>query len=133
VGRVELFCPNAGPSEDKAMDVGMMRPVEASILKLEGDWTVEHANELKRALLEALKSGENIVIDLEGLTDLDLSAMQLFCSAHRTSLRLGKRFVIHEQKSEAFKRLARDAGLLRSLGCHKDPRESCLWTGGWES
>jgi anti-anti-sigma regulatory factor len=115
------------------MDVEMTRSAETNVLKLKGSWTIERANELKCVLLEILNGCERIVIEPEGLTELDLSTVQLFCSAHRTSLRLGKRFVIHEQKSEAFKRLARDAGLLRSLGCHKDPRESCLWTGGWES
>jgi anti-anti-sigma regulatory factor len=117
---------------EKTMDVGIMRSAEASVLKLVGNWTIERANELKGALLEALNSAESIVIDLEGLTCLDLSAMQLFCSAHRTSLRLGKHLALHGQESETFKRVLRDAGFVRTSGCHSDPDKKCLWIGDWK-
>ena len=114
------------------MDVEMMQSAQAGVLRLNGSWTVEHADELKRDLLKALDNLESIVIDLEGPKDLDLSSMQLFCSAHRTSLGLGKRLAFHEQRPEAFKRIVRDAGLERTIGCHKDLHE-CLWTGGCKS
>ena len=115
------------------MDVEIMRSAETSVLKLKGNWTIERSNELKHALLEALNSGESIVIDLEGLTCLDLSTMQLFCSAHRTSLRLGKRLALHEQKSEILKRMVLDAGFVRTIGCHSDHKKKCLWIGDWKS
>ena len=115
------------------MDVAMTRSGENNVLRLDGSWTIERANELKRMLLEALNSGENIVIDLEGLTDLDLSSMQLFCSAHRTSLREGKYLALHERKSQSLKQMVREAGFARTLGCHKDPDKSCLWIGDWKS
>ncbi len=115
------------------MDVEIMRSAETSVLKLKGSWTIERTDELKHALLEALNGSEGIVIELEGLTDLDLSSIQLLCSAHRTSLRLGKRLALHEQKSEALKRIVRDAGFDRTIGCHKDPDKSCLWAGDWKS
>ena len=114
------------------MDVEMIQSAETSVLKLTDSWTIERANELKGALLDALKSGESIVIDLEGLTCLDLSAMQLFCSAHRTSLRLGKHLALHGQESETFKRVLRDAGFVRTSGCHSDPDKKCLWIGDWK-
>ncbi|MGA2732507.1 MAG: STAS domain-containing protein [Syntrophobacteraceae bacterium] len=115
------------------MDVETIRSAETIVLKLKGSWTVERANELKGALLEALNSGERIVIESEGLAELDLSSMQLFCSAHRKSLRLGKHLAFDEKKSQAFKRLVCDAGFMRTTGCHKDPHKSCLWIGGWNS
>ena len=115
------------------MDVEMTRSAETNVLKLKGSWTIERANELKRVLLEILNSCERMVIDLEGIADLDLSSMQLFCSAHRTSLREGKHLALHEKKSETFKRMACDAGFVRTIGCHKDPYKNCLWIGDWKS
>lgn len=115
------------------MDVDMTRSGEANVVKLEGSWTIERASELKGVLLEALNSGESIVVDLEGLKDLDLSFMQLFCSAHRTSLRDGKRIVLCERKSQSLKQMVRKAGFVRTLGCHKDPNKECLWIGDWKS
>ncbi|MGO8944155.1 MAG: lipid asymmetry maintenance protein MlaB [Syntrophobacteraceae bacterium] len=113
------------------MDVELTQPAEASVLKLEGSWTIERANELKRVLLGILNRCERMIIDLDGITDLDLSTVQLFCSAHRTSLRNGKDLALHERKSQRLKQVVRDAGFVRTLGCHKDPHKSCLWIGGW--
>lgn len=113
------------------MDAELDRTAEGSVLKLKGSWTVERARELKRALLDALNSGERIIIESQGITELDLSAMQLLCSAHRMSLRLGKHLSLHEQKSKPLKRMARDLGFARARGCHRAPLENCLWTGGW--
>ena len=59
------------------MDVEMTRSGETDVLKLKGSWTIERANELKRVLLEMLNSCEHMSIDLEELTDVDLSTMQL--------------------------------------------------------
>jgi hypothetical protein len=103
------------------------------VLKLEGCWTIERANELKDILLEAFWSGDHVVLDVAELEDADLSCLQLFCSAHRTFLRLGKRLAFDEKKSENFKRVVCGAGFRRNLGCHKDPRASCLWIGEWQS
>lgn len=106
---------------------------DTNVLKLQGDWTIERAGDLKPALLEALGNGEHIVIDMEGLTGMDLSIMQLLCSAHRKSIRLGRQFGFSERKPETLKRIVRDAGLVRTIGCHKDPCRGCLWTGDWTS
>ncbi len=106
---------------------------EASVLKLAGNWTIERAVELKGALLEALNSGEHILIDVEELTGADLSAVQLLCSAHHASVRRGKLLELRAPKAEAFRRTVRDAGMARTIGCHKDPKKGCLWTGDWNS
>jgi anti-anti-sigma regulatory factor len=113
------------------MDVEITRSAERNVLKLKGSWTIERASELKRVLLEMLNSCEHMSIDLEELTDLDLSTMQLFCSAHRTSLRDGKQLALHEGKSQSVKQIVREAGFVRTLGCHKDPNKKCLWIGDW--
>ena len=115
------------------MDVEMTQSIETNVLKLEGSWTIERANELKRVLLEILNSCERMIIDLEGLADLDLSTMQLFCSVHRASLRDGKQLALNEQKSQRLKQMVREAGFVRTLGCHKDPNKKCLWIGDWKS
>jgi anti-anti-sigma factor len=115
------------------MDVEMTRSIETNVLKLKGSWTIERANEMKSVLLEMLNSCEHMVIDLEGLTDLDLSTMQLFCSAHRTSLRDGKQLALHERKPQSLKQIVREAGFARTIGCHKDPNKKCLWIGDWKS
>ncbi|MDR3568917.1 MAG: STAS domain-containing protein [Syntrophobacteraceae bacterium] len=113
------------------MDLEMTGSAETTILKIKGNWTIERSGELKPALLEALGKSERIVLDLEKVAAVDISALQLFCSAHRASLRLGKHLTFLEQKSEPLKRMVRDAGLVRTIGCNKNPNRNCLWTGDW--
>ena len=105
---------------------------QSGILKLEGSWIIERAQELKSVLLQSLNRYDRIIVDLEGLTQVDLSFLQLFCSAHRTSLKQGKHFALHQNKPPAVKKLVREAGYERTLGCHRDPCKSCLWKEGWE-
>jgi anti-anti-sigma factor len=115
------------------MGIEVVQSAETAVLRLKGSWTIERANELKHALMDALKGGDQIIIELEELMEVDLSSLQLLCSAHRTSLKLGKRMALHERQSEPFSRVVREAGFGRTLGCHKDPQKSCLWIGGWQS
>ena len=106
---------------------------ETRILSVSGEWTVEHASRLKGVLMDVLNSSDRVVLDLERITAADLSCLQLLCSAHRTSLNAGKNLSLSTMHPEAFKKAAREAGYARTLGCHGDPRGSCLWLGGWES
>lgn len=115
------------------MDLEITRSGAASVLKLKGNWTVERAVELKPSLLEALNSSEHILIDIEDLEEADLSALQLLCRAHHESIRLGKQLAFQTLKSESLRRTVRDAGLVRTIGCHKNPKIGCLWTGDWTS
>ena len=114
------------------MEGEMLNSADATILKLEDRWTIERAHELKGALVAALSGNDQVIIDLEEVTEVDLSFLQLLCSAHRTSLKLNKHFALQDNQPEAFTRAVRDAGYARTLGCHGDPYKSCLWKGGWE-
>lgn len=103
-----------------------------AVLKFEGRCTVERAHELKAILSESLQGHEAIVIDLEALTEVDLSCLQILCAAHRLSLRLNKRLQLGAERPEVFDRAVRTAGFARTLGCHKDPNMTCLWKGAWK-
>lgn len=105
----------------------MDRTCEAKILCFEGECTVERANEFKDALADELKREERLVLNLEKVTGVDLSFLQILCSVHRTSLRLNKHFSLQGERPEAFVRVVESAGYARSLGCHGDPRKACLW------
>ncbi len=98
------------------MDFETMRRVETCVLKLSGKWTVERAHELRSLLLNALKGHEQVLLELEGLMEVDISCLQLLCSAHRSSVKLGKRLALHGNRPETFGQVVRDAGFARALG-----------------
>ena len=64
---------------------------------VEGELTIYHAMELKRALLEPLESKNAVEIDLSRVTELDTSGVQLMLLAQRTAAakELELRFVDH--------------------------------------
>ena len=100
---------------------------EKKILTLEGDLTIIHVAELKKILQDAIDNSNHIELNLDKVTDVDLSCLQLFCSAHRTSLNLKKTISIGSNHPDVFREAIRDAGFPLNKGCERDPDGSCLW------
>jgi anti-anti-sigma regulatory factor len=103
-----------------------------SILRLKGRCTIEHATELKAVLIDALDEQEKLVVDLGGVSDIDLSCLQLLCSAHGTSSKRSKSFTLDGILPEVFKRIVNDAGYCRDTSCLHNPDAGCPWKGGWK-
>jgi anti-anti-sigma factor len=56
---------------------------ELSVVRLEGAIDIAAAAELKQRLLEAFASGHEVRVELAGVTDLDVTAVQLLWAARR--------------------------------------------------
>jgi anti-anti-sigma regulatory factor len=100
------------------------------ILSIEGEVTLPKAGEFKASLKEAFGAADHIEVDLRGVSELDLSCLQLLCSAHRTSVRLNKGFAIASPRPEVLHQWVERAGLTRHVGCPQDLHHTCLWSGG---
>lgn len=103
---------------------------DATVLSIEGELSIEHARDLKAALVESIENSNNLIIELERVTGVDLAGLQLFCSAHRTAEKLKKHLAFSRDVPEAFKESVRNAGYLRHKGCMLSPDNGCLWRGG---
>lgn len=99
-------------------------------LNLGGKLTIQNAVPLKESLLKALKGAIEVTVDLEKVTDVDTSCLQLFCSAHRTAIDEKKKFSIVGDSSKVFTEVSADAGFPRHIGCAQDNENSCIWVGG---
>ena len=64
----------------------------ATRLEPEGAIDISRAMELKRDLVQALEGGEDILISLERVTGLHVSAVQLLWAAKRDAARTGLQF-----------------------------------------
>ncbi len=111
------------------MDVKIEYSGDLGVLTLEGDLTIEQAVEIKKALITALGNTDRLIIDLEKVTNIDLTCLQLLCSAHRMSVRQNKRIMLSDKRSEAFGSSCQTAGFQRHTGCVLDTQETCLWKG----
>jgi ABC-type transporter Mla MlaB component len=99
----------------------------SEIITLSGELTISCADELKEVLKSALSVRDQIGLNLEQVTEVDLSCLQLFCSAHRTSIRLDKKFNWDGIFPESLRNSAECAGFLRHIGCTGDLNTGCLW------
>jgi len=89
--------------------------------------TIENVSEMKNVLLDAYKKTNQVNIQFESLPDIDLSGLQLFCSAHRTFTNAQKIMNIDLSNASIFKKKAKKLGLIRHKGCHLEQSENCLW------
>ena len=102
----------------------------AVILKLEGDATIEYADQLHQTLLTELKANEKTLIDCSATNSIGLYAIQLFCSAHRSSVTWKKSFSFTNTPSAPVVDAIKRTGFLREHGCSLCPEHiSCMWSG----
>lgn len=115
------------------MSAEMLESADVNVLRLTGSWTIERACELKQLLLESLSDEQHLMVDLREVVEVDLSFLQLLCSAHRTFWGRNKPFSLQDSKPDVIKAFVKNAGYARTLGCHRAGGGGCLWIGGWES
>jgi anti-anti-sigma regulatory factor len=101
------------------------------VLSLDGDCTIEHAAGLKDLLQESMHRGGHILLNLKGVTAVDVSFLQLLCATHRRTLELHKHMAVDPRRPPILHETAVAAGYYRKVGCHKDPAKDCLWQGGY--
>ncbi|WP_298432477.1 STAS domain-containing protein [Geobacter sp.] len=100
------------------------------VLQLSGELTIPWAGEFRQALLDAFDRAASVVVDVEKLAAVDITGLQLLCSAHRTSCACGRGFRLAGEGSAPFAEAAALAGFTRHVGCARDVGKTCIWTGG---
>ena len=90
------------------MSVTIERRESHSFIRLDGDFTVTSATELKQVLLEGIAAGMDLHLDMEQIGAFDITAMQLLWAAGRAAAPTGTKLVI--PVTEAVAVVAREAG-----------------------
>ncbi len=100
---------------------------KSGVLTLEGELTLPYAEELRKALLRALLDTYDISIGFGSVQEVDVSCLQLLCSAHRSAVRLKKRVCIEGSLPPVMNEAVEAAGYARLKGCKLDCDKSCIW------
>lgn len=111
------------------MNFTVEQPGIVGVLAAEGELTIQRAGELRTALINSLESVSHVMLDFRKVTEVDLTCLQLLCSAHLTSKRAKKRLTI-VGSSGPFKQAMVDAGYSCNKGCIFECKKSCLMTEG---
>ena len=99
-------------------------------LKLAGSLTIGQAAEMKELLVSALGAASELRLDLTGITEVDLTGLQLLGASHRSSLAQGKLFSIEVGGNRSYLDAVAGAGFRRQTGCSRDSGGTCIWVGG---
>jgi ABC-type transporter Mla MlaB component len=104
---------------------------KAGTLTADGSLTVQRMGEMKTALIRALDEVDTVELHFDEVTEVDLSCLQLLCSAHRTSAKKNKRVILARDCADSFQKALKDSGYTRREGCRStaDGRH-CLWLTG---
>ncbi|MFH0724820.1 MAG: STAS domain-containing protein [Pseudomonadota bacterium] len=105
-------------------------PDDGRVLTLRGELTIARAEELKAALSESLQGAASVRIQLADVGAVDLSCLQLLCSAHRTAAVLGKSLTLEGEVPPMIRETMKYAGFTRQKGCAFSPHTNCLGCGG---
>jgi len=97
-------------------------------LMISGDATVDLTSELRQVLIEGLERYEHLQIDCSRAESIDFYAVQLLCSAHRSSIARGKRLTFHGTPVGEVTETIGVLGFLRNEACALCPPDvRCLW------
>jgi anti-anti-sigma factor len=94
-------------------------------LVLEGEMIIDHAEELKRILLEALVGRRSLDINMEGVNKVDMFGLQVLCAAHRLAMKFDKELKLIGQRPEALRDAIVMAGYGLTAACSAD--KTCPW------
>lgn len=103
---------------------------EIRTISIAGDMTIPHISGIRDELLRELEGSEQAVVELGAVNSIDVTGLQLLCSAHRSFVKSGKQIAIPGLRSDAVRTAAESAGLPRNVCCVADSKCECLWSGG---
>ena len=98
-----------------------------SVITLDGDLTLGHAGEIKRALEQALNGSDAVLVKFGSVKSVDLAALQLLCSAHRTATGRQKTLTCVGSPPDGYWKFMDEAGYARTTGCSLDSTNTCIW------
>jgi len=104
-------------------------PAGVETLRHEGELRLPQTSQLAEQLRAALASGRLVELDLAGVDEVDLSGLQLLCSAHRTFCLNGLGLTILNGSERLFEQ-ARLMGFQEQMAmCPYREGRVCLWHG----
>ncbi len=101
-----------------------------NVLTFDGPLSIEHCSKLKEILISTMEQADAIIIDFENITDLDLSCIQIFCSASKSAEVHEKQLTIKENNSEVVNQNIENSGFIKDGKCIQKFCSNCFWTGG---
>ncbi|MDD2272767.1 MAG: STAS domain-containing protein [Desulfuromonadaceae bacterium] len=92
--------------------------------------TIEHAAEFSRILREALEASGTVMLEFEPEVEIDITGVQVLCSACKNAAESGKVFSYHGPRPQAMTDIITSSGAERNSVCKHNNNSTCIWFGG---
>ena len=110
------------------MPVKIINKGGKAVVEASESLTVEQADHLYDRLRDALEGKyKSVVIDLSGATELDVSCLQVLCSAHKSAARMNKGISL-SMVPALVEQAVSAAGFHKHEVCEPEINATCLWT-----
>lgn len=92
--------------------------------------TIENAAGFSRLVAEALEAAHVVMIEFEADLDIDITGIQILCSACKSAANSGKVFSYHGPQPKSLTDIISSSGAERHAACKHNNDSTCIWFGG---
>lgn len=92
--------------------------------------TIENATAFANSVREALAACNTVAIEFAAQVEVDVTALQILCSACKTAATEGKILIQQGSTPESLWQLIAAAGAEHPGPCHHNNNNPCIWFGG---
>jgi anti-anti-sigma regulatory factor len=92
--------------------------------------TIENASEFSRIVKEALDVSGMVAVEFDKESAIDITGLQVLCSACKSAAQSGKIFTYHGQQPQSMADLITACGAERHAVCKHNNDATCIWFGG---
>ncbi len=109
------------------MTVKAKKKAQTQKILLQGELTISEAGSIARQFTQVFAGHDEVIIEIGAVESVDLTFLQIICSAHQTAIKTGKTMKLGEIKSQRFLDFHKDAGFVRNRECCSSPAHTCVW------
>ncbi len=92
--------------------------------------TIENAAEFSRLVSEALGASSTVALEFEPAVEIDITGLQVLCSACKSAAQSGKSFSYLGPQPQALADIISSSGAERHAACKHNNDTTCIWFGG---
>jgi len=92
--------------------------------------TIENAADFSRIVREALEASKSVSVEFEPAVEIDITGMQILCSACKSAAQTGSIFSYQGPHPDALAGIISSSGAERRAICKQNNDLTCIWFGG---
>jgi len=103
---------------------------DASIISSSNCLTIEAVDDFARIIREAFDRTTHILIEFDPLLEIDITGLQILCSACKSAAACGKTFSYRGALPQTLTDIISRSGAERHPVCKQNNNSTCIWFGG---